>query len=486
MNRFAIVLGVLSIVATAFAGDVQLSEKLTPIKVPERMMVFAVSPRADRIAFVVRKTRKKSVVIDGAAGADYDEIKPIGGKQSVLFSSDAKRHAYIARDGANWFVVIDEKPGPALATANDPAFSGDGTTLAYAGVKDGKPVLVTVDAGDTATMHDLPDIADELVVSPDLHHWAYVAQSGGGGDRTVVIDGNASEPFAAASRPVFSADSSRCGFLAKTNKTDGSQDEWIVVDGKKVGPFENLTSLTFSPDAKHYAAIRNAPGGGGPVMPAMPMPGAKPAAPEKAGVVRDGKLEGSYDAIEPPLVFSPDSARLAFVADAGNGRCCVVDGKPGPVSNNVHPPMFSPDSKRVAYAADAVGGVTVVVDGKPGGALNDIANEYALIFSPDSKHLAYLGVNADGTRVPMVDEKPVGTPSRAGVPVLGFSPDSAHLVAQDGTHIWIDGVAVRQDFRSAARVVFDANDRFHTIIARAEKVNRQSVETFYRLDVEIR
>jgi hypothetical protein len=148
--------------------------------------------------------------------------------------------------------------------------------------------------------------------------------------------------------------------------------------------------------------------------------------------------------------------------------------------------VFSPDSKRVAYAADAVRGVTVVVDGKPGASLNDIANEYALAFSPDSKHLAYLGVNADGTRVPMVDEKPVGTPSRAGVPVLGFSPDSAHLVAQDGTHIWIDGIAVRQDFRSAARVVFDANDRFHTIIARAEKVNRQSVETFYRLDVEIR
>jgi len=464
------------------SGPSPFTEKTTPIKPPEKVMVYAFSPRSDRIAFVIHKTGlKKAIVIDGQESAEFDEIRPLGGKQSVLFSDDSKRFAYAARRETTWLVVTDGKEGPAMQSVEDPAFSPDGSTIAYAAMKDGKPVLV-IDFGSGATINDLPGfipvqrgVNSPLAVSPDRRHWAYVAGPAASPDRTVIIDGKPSGQFSDAAKPVFSPDSSHCAFLAKTPKPAGDPDEWIVLDGKKLGPFQNLSALVFSPDSKHYAAIRG--GVSGPVFPGTPQP--------RAAVVRDGAVTGEFEAILPPLIYSPDSSRLAFIAEANGRRYCVIDGKAEPAFQNAHTPLFSPDSKHFAYAAEPARGVAVIFDGRPSPAVNDIANDYALVFSPDSNHLAYVATMNDGTRVPLLDNKPVGTPSRANAPDLSFAPDSTHLLAQNREKIWIDGLPVKQDRKSASAAVFDSPTHLHTLITRVEKINNWNVQTFYRLDVDI-
>jgi WD40 repeat protein len=484
-------------IARAQVGSrVQLSEKTTPIACPERMMVFAFPPTADRIAFVCKgKPNGRIVSIDSKTSESYDDLRPIGGKQAVLFSNDGKRNAFVAKRGGSWIVVVDGKDGPAMDSVDPPAFSADGSTVAYGGEKDGKPVLVIDTAGSNAAVHELPGLpashsgpTQQLALSPDLRHWAYVAMNGesgeGAGERTVMLDGKQiGEKYASVAKPVFSPDCKRCGFLAKTNKPqNGDTDEWVVIDGKKFGPWQNLVQLVFSPDSQHWAAIRNGTGGGAPVMPGTPQ--------DRAAVVRDGKLEGAFDAIEAPLVFSPNSARLAFVIDSGSARACVVDGKAGPTFQNAHPPLFSPDSKHVAYVAETSQAVNVILDDTPGPGVRDVNNEYAILFSPDSRHLAYVATTNGNEKVAMLDNKPVGAASRSDVPNLTFSPDSAHLVAQGSTqgmaHIWIDGTPVKESFKTASPVVFDGNNKLHALIARSEKVKRQVTETFYRLDVEIR
>jgi hypothetical protein len=89
----------------------------------------------------------------------------------------------------------------------------------------------------------------------------------------------------------------------------------------------------FSPDGRHlaYAARENG----------------------QYFVVVDEKEGEHFSRIDNGLQFSPDSARLGYVARIEKGKqCVVVDGKPGPVLNAVFPASFtfSDSSRHFAYA----------------------------------------------------------------------------------------------------------------------------------------
>lgn len=455
-----------------------LTEKATPLAAPEGVSAFIASPAGDRVAFLTIKLRKKTVVLDGNVGPAFDEVKTLSTHGPVLFSADGKHTAYLGRTGRSWSVVVDGKAGAEFDDVSEPRFSGDGLTVAYVGTSSEKATLVVVTGGN-ATTADLPGFAGgrELPeLSADLKHFAYVATADGGA--TAIIDGKTSDKFNTIDKPAFSPDGAHCGFLAHADQ------DWIVLDGKKSGPFHDLSGLVFSADSRHWAAIQGAPGGGGPVMP--PMPGDKPsAAPDKAGVVRDGKVFGSFDAVNAPLIFSPDGQRLAFVVDSGTGRAWHIDGDAQPSFQNVHTLVFSPDSKHFAYGAEASAGDVVVEDGKPGPTVNDVANDFALAFSPDSNHLAYVGVQ-DRAKVPMLDGTAVGGGSAAWSPTLAFSPDSHHLVAQDHKRVTIDGVDLKQPMLDSWPVVFDGGDQCHLIVTSAgQGRGRGASRDFVRVDVEI-
>jgi Tol biopolymer transport system component len=489
-SRIALVIAALLAATPVLAiAATELTEQVTPIASPEGVSAFAPSPAADRVAYVTIKLRKKTVVLDDKPGQTFDEVRTLGDKGAVLFSANGKHITYVARLGQSWSLVLDTTSGPALQSIDStPRFSDDGSAVACIGTRDAKHVLVILNPnGGEPVIRDLPDLgdrdADAVVLSADLKHVAHIAASGDG-SVAVMVDGKASEKFSAAEKPVFSADGKRCGFLAKgATNGNGDLEEWIVVDGNKAGPFHDLSSFTFSPDSQHYAAIRGATGGGGPVMPAMP--GSTVA--DKAGVIVDGKLiAGSYDAVNAPLVFSPDGQRLAFATDTSAGRAWIVDGQPQPPFQNVHALKFSADSRHFAYGAESAAGDIVVLDGKPGPTVRDVANDFALTFSPDSNHLAYVGVDAQGAKVPMLDGNAIGSPSRSSSPVLAFSPDSKHLVSEEAKKLSIDGIEVKQPFLVAWPVVFDSGDRCHLVITQADKSRGHGASrSFGRLDITI-
>jgi len=76
------------------------------------------SPDSRRVAYLARKSEKWLMVIDGRPGPEYDEIKravfsfdeygrPDGPSYSLAFSSEGKHVAYAARVDNKWSVIVD-------------------------------------------------------------------------------------------------------------------------------------------------------------------------------------------------------------------------------------------------------------------------------------------------------------------------------------------------------------------------------------------
>ncbi len=74
--------------------------------------------------------------------AGYEEA------ESLVYSRDGNFHAFAARKGVNWFVVVNGKEGPAFDRVVSPLFSPDGKSLVYRARKDGKRFVVVADSGD--------------------------------------------------------------------------------------------------------------------------------------------------------------------------------------------------------------------------------------------------------------------------------------------------------------------------------------------------
>ncbi len=76
-----------------------------------------------------------------AAGPAVDEL------EALVYSSDGRSHAYVARRGERWFVVVNGKEGPPLDRVVSPAFSPDGRFLVYRARQDGRRFVVVADLG---------------------------------------------------------------------------------------------------------------------------------------------------------------------------------------------------------------------------------------------------------------------------------------------------------------------------------------------------
>ena len=90
------------------------------------------------------------------------------------------------------------------------------------------------------------------------------------------------------------------------------------------------------------------------------------------------------------LTVSPDSRRVAYVAQRGRKQLVVVDGVEGAEYDGIGEgtPIFSPNGGRVAYIAQRGRKWLVVVDGVEGAEYDGIGQRH-LIFSPDGGCVAY-------------------------------------------------------------------------------------------------
>jgi Tol biopolymer transport system component len=352
------------------------------------------SPDGRHVAWSAQRDEKKQkwcVVVDGVAGAEYDQINTqisLRDSYNPVFSPDGKHVVYSAKKDTKWTMVVDNQEGAEYDAIGDLIFSPDGKHLAY--VADGRLVVL-----DGLEEGNYGRVAVDPVFSPDSRHLAYLASTGRG------------------------------FFLVLDGQVDANSS------GIRPGTF------AFSPDSKHTAYVVDSTTAAGDFT-------------GKHFVVVDGHADAEYDDVYPPPFFSPDGKRVAYVASLGGKQFLVVDGQAGarydsvngsPMSagsTSVSSPLFSPDGKHIACAAKKNNKCLVVVDGQPGAEYDYIGS---LIFSPDSKHFAYVAFISGGgligtwpnptkdTRVVVVDGHEDKAYAQIGESIA-FSPDGKRL--EDG------------------------------------------------------
>ncbi len=102
------------------------------------------SPDGRKLAYVAKKGKNFSVVMNGKEGKLYDRIDPL------LFSPDSRKLAYVARERGKSFVVLDDEEGRPYGDiygSRDaaPVFSPDSQKLAFVARKGGKEFVVIKD-----------------------------------------------------------------------------------------------------------------------------------------------------------------------------------------------------------------------------------------------------------------------------------------------------------------------------------------------------
>ncbi len=237
--------------------------------------------------------RTEAVVVDGREGPPYDAVQ----HESLVFSPDGQRVAYVAVRGREYRLVVDGVAGPACDFLSRPVFSPDGTRLAYAVSKGGKHSVV--------------------VEGPKRVEYPYHPADNSGYPPSFLPDGK---------RVVYSY-----------NVKGGVA---MAEDGVDLPPGLMLT--TCSPDGKRTARVvrkQSTPhkvehGWGGPWR--------------GEAVVLDGVEGPTYAEARLP-VFSPDGKHVAYVVARREWRRwvrrCVEDGAEGPAYDEIGRvgPTFHPD-----------------------------------------------------------------------------------------------------------------------------------------------
>ena len=185
---------------------------------------------------------------------------------------------------------------------------------------------------------------DDVVISPDQMHVAFVMKRGG--KSLVLVDGKERKAYDNIEKRqrFFSPDSRRIAYVARRGG-----EEFMVVDGVESEGYEvgDKMHAIFSPDSRRFAYIARREG--------------------KEFVVIDGVRGEAYGSIQTQTLwpdFSLDSKHFMYVAEReGNKRVVVVDGVEGKPYDFIWYPKFSSDSQRVSYQASGEERSVVVVEG---------------------------------------------------------------------------------------------------------------------------
>jgi WD40 repeat protein len=109
----------------------------------------------------------------GKDGGKYDEAA------QLTYNADGSRHAYCAKDGKKFFIVLNGKQGPVFDMVISPMFSPDGRLLVYRARKDGKRFVVVADAdGKILRQHPGYELVFDTVFTADGKSVAYGVKDG--------------------------------------------------------------------------------------------------------------------------------------------------------------------------------------------------------------------------------------------------------------------------------------------------------------------
>lgn len=108
-----------------------------------------------------------------------DEEGPFDEAEGLVYSADGRVHAYAARAGESWSVVVNGKTGPAFDRVVTPLFSPDGSRVVYRARKDGKRFVVVADTnGKTIRQHPSYEQVFPVIFTADGKSVAYGVKDG--------------------------------------------------------------------------------------------------------------------------------------------------------------------------------------------------------------------------------------------------------------------------------------------------------------------
>ncbi|MGI8981136.1 MAG: hypothetical protein ACR2FY_18065 [Pirellulaceae bacterium] len=309
------------------------------------------------------------LLIDGEEGKEKHE----NFSQGLIFTPDSKRIVYGVKIGENYQMREESLDGSKRMERQhgfvNHFFYGPAGQIGYI-AREGDKQFVFYDGKEDTNRFDE---IQQLIVSDDGKHVAYIAEPSGFDD-VAVINGKPGKVYGgfdsiSKGSLRLSPDGSRAGYAVKK-----SREAYVVLDGKDEKAYVGVMGLVFSPDSKRvaYTAI---------------------VGNKKWLTVVDGKEGAAYDALGTPGI-SPDSKSVVMGAKLGEREFILLNGQPqinGLAQKGYQQtgaPRFSPDGSRLVYLAKAGGRWLVVDSGKEQKPYDAIDDDF--YFSADSRHLATL------------------------------------------------------------------------------------------------
>ena len=349
---------------------------------------------------------------------------------NFAFDADLKRVAYLAVEKDEKFVVVDGHEGKRYAGyPTDMAFTSDGRIAYYVRTDDkGRNVVVVVGAKEVSLNDPMGIVIVPQNGSVIYSHW--VKDSTNANKRAIVIDDKEVARFDNIGNISLSPNGEYITFQANKDNNTSNDDSLVILSvktGKIEHEYENARHpIAFSTDGKRIGCIHEI------------------AEKNSSGVkirnsfklLINGKEEGElYDEID-NVIFSPDSATVAFGARKGAQQTLVVNGKDLHWFDYVDPnltvrpagspqcPMPRPSLPRCLFIGDYVSdGLGFLVSSK--GEKRVIKAEDYGLHSPDGKHAA-IAEPANHKQV-IVDGKAGPEFAKVYLETIRFSADSKHL-----------------------------------------------------------
>lgn len=314
------------------------------------------SPDSMELAYIAQEGEEFFVYVNQERQEPFAAIDP---QQGLMYSNDSENLAYVAsRDGENWHLVLNGEPGPEYESIQHVTFSPDSGSLAYAAEKEGRWHIVE-DGQEGPGFLDIKRVS----YCPQSESLAYIAEIGEGD--VVVRDGEKSQVFEMVTGElVFSSDGERLAYSVAEVVGDEARMQ-VVVDGEPGPVFEQVGAYLFSPDGEEYAYMA--------------------VEEDKGLIVREGDTHPTYDSVGVP-VFSRHTRELAYSVYEDETWRVKLEGEKGPGFDSVEHPFFSPSGESLAYLAKRGPLHQVVKD-------QEIVDSYQwaglLQFSPEGEHLVY-------------------------------------------------------------------------------------------------
>jgi hypothetical protein len=326
----------------AFAAEVQESPERWAVVVDfvegpgwEAVAGLRFGPHAPaRVTYAALDRGRWRMVIDGVAGAAFGAVDP----ESVVFSPDGRRVGYVSEDDGCVRTVIDDRPGECTARVV-------GLALADVAARDVVVVAARADGSDATVFVGGARVLDvlraqSLTVDPGVRHWALTI--GGTGGWRLVVDGAGGQTLDEIGRVVWAPDGSVVAYAARLRSA------WYVVAGDRASaPYTEVEDPVFAANGSHFGFVARDPG--------------------RSVVAIDGRVVWESDAPATALTLSDDGAHRGWVYREGPRTVIAVDDQRYAFDVAIeHTLRFSRDGRHWAALVGSLSErrLFVIVDGR--------------------------------------------------------------------------------------------------------------------------